>query len=285
MLLLPKDQKGLTPIITLILILVAVAGSFLVFNSLNKPAQIKERSNIIQPLFQDLKHSVEAVGDHLKDTPTGTDVDSSERYTKKGKGLNQTAGDNLDKIKSQIEKLNFSETSEYKKKLDEYIKKSAELIQYEKDDIKLGEDYLDPERDYEDLTKSISGVSNYMYSDPARYVKEVGAAVEKEDQIIKDFKKLNEDGLHKKTHEAFIKKLEAERELLDGAKAAVESRDNSALTKAIKKYSTDSQDIAKEANRYSDESKEKYNNVISDLKSLADKIENDYNQLKDKFKF
>lgn len=282
---LPNSQKGLTPIVTLVLIGVAIAGSFLLFNTLNKPAQIKEKSNIIQPLFLDLKRSVEDVGEHIKDTPSGADADSGERYTNKGKGLVKTASENLDKLKNQKDKLNFSETSDYKKKLDEYITKSEQLIQYEKDDIKLGEDYIDPKRDYEDLTKSISGVSNYMYSDPARYVKEVTAAIEKEDGIIKDFEKLNEDGLFKKYHESFIKSLKAERDLLEQAKDAVVNRDNDALTVAVKKYSQDAQDLAKDMSRYQDESKEKYESIIRDLETLADKIEGDFNQLKDKFKF
>lgn len=282
---LPKDQRGLTPVVTLALIGVAIIGSFFVFNTLNKPAQIKEKSNIVQPLFLDLKRSIEDVGEHIKDTPSGTDADSGERYTKKGKGFVKIASDNLDKLKVQAEKLNFSETDDYKKQLNEYITKSEELIQYEKDDIKLGEDYVDPQRDYEELTKSISGVSNYMYSDPARYVKEVTVAIDKEDGIIKDFEKLNEDGLFKKYHEAFIKSLKAEKALLEQAKDAVTNRDDAALTAAIKKYSQDTQDLSKDMSRYQDEAKEKYESVIKDLKTLADKIEEDFNQLKDKFKF
>lgn len=282
---LPKDQKGLTPVITLILIVAAIGGSFLVFNTLNKPAQIKERSNIVQPLFLDLKRSMEDVGDHIKDTPSGSDADSGERYTAKGKGFVKTASDNLDKLKTQINNLNFSETADYKKNLDAYIAKSAELIQYENDDIKLGTDYISPKRDYEDLTKSISGVSNYMYSDPARYVKEVSAAIEKEDGIIEDFEKMNEEGLFEKYHEAYIKSLKAERDLLQQAKDAVTNRDNTALTAAVKKYSADAQDLAKDMSRYQDEAKEKYTTAISDLKGLADKTESSFNQLKDKFKF
>lgn len=282
---LPKDQKGLTPVITLILIVAAIGGSFLVFNTLNKPAQIKEKSNIVQPLFTDLKRSMEDIADHIKDTPSGSDADSSERYSTKGKGFVKTATDNLDKLKNQINNINFSETADYKKNLDAYIAKSVELIQYENDDIKIGVDYLGPKRDYEDLTKSISGVSNYMYSDPARYVKEVSAAIEKEDEIIEDFEKLNEDGMYKKYHQTYIKTLKAERDLLKQAKDAVSNRDNAALTTAVKKYSADAQDLAKEMSRYQDEAKEKYTTAISDLKGLADKTENSFSQLKDKYKF
>lgn len=286
--LLPKKQLGFTPVFIAIAVAVIAAasiGGYLFINNLNKPAKIKESSGIIHPLYQDLKRSIENVADHIEEVPSGIDADSSERYSQKGKGLIQTASDNLDKLKTQVDKLKFSETEDYKKKLTEYINKSDELIKYEKDNVKIGSDYVSTLKDYEDLTNDLSGVSNYIYSDPARYVKEVGQAIEKENNIIKNLEDLNEDGLFKKYHEVFIKKLKTERDLLEQAKEAVATRNDNALTEAVKKYAQTTQDDNREISRVSDEAKDKYKGVINDLKSLADKIGQGYNELKDKFKF
>ncbi|MBI2338216.1 hypothetical protein HYU95_03435 [Candidatus Daviesbacteria bacterium] len=285
---LSKSQEGFAPIFIAIfaaVIIAAGAGGYLVFNSLNQPVRIKEKSTVIQPLFQDLKRSIEDVAEHIDESPSGSDSDSHERYAQKGSSLIKTGNDNLDKLRAQITKLDLPEVQDYKKNLSDYIAKSEELIKYEKDNVKLGQDYDAPRRDYEQLTKDISGVSSYMYSDPARYVKEVGEAISKEDKVIKAFEGLSEEGLFKKYHEVFIKTLKTERDFLAEVSEAVNNRDDNALKQAIKGYDQASKDEARELSRISDEAKEKYKGVISELKSLADRVDQSYNVLKDKFKF
>lgn len=287
----PADSKkaGLGKWIVYVVVAVAVVfagvGGYFLFNALNKPAVIREKSSLIQPLFLDFKHSIEEMADHLNESPSGSDTDSSERYVQKGSSLVKTASDNQDKLIAQIGKLDLPDTEAYKKSLTDYISKSQELIKYEKDDIKISQDYDSPRRDYEQLTSDLAGVSNYLYSDPARYVKEVGSAIEREDEIIKAFESMNEEGLFKKSHEVFIKILKSERNYLQNVKDAVSNRDDSALAEAAKKYGEDSVNNAKESSRVSDESKEKYKTVISDLKSLANKVDQAYNSLKSQFKF
>lgn len=286
--LLSKFQKGFAPLLLLIMIAAVSAagvGGYFLFNNLNQPAKIKESSNIIHPLFQDLKRSIGDIAEHLDETPSGSDADSAERYSQKGKSLIQTGSDNLDRLKIQVNKLDISGTEEYKKKLTSYITLSEQLILYEKDNVKIGMDYISPLRDYEELSQDVSGVSNYLYSDPARYVKEVGAAIEKEDAIIKRLEALNEDGLFLDYHKSFIQILKTEKDLLSKSRTAVNNRDNTALNDAIKQYSQTSQEDKKKLSRIQDQTKETYKGTISELESLADKIEQQYNELKSQYKF
>lgn len=276
--------KWIYIVVAIAVIFVGVGGYFL-FSALNKPAVIREKSSLTQSLFLDFKYSVEDIADHINETPSGSDVDSSERYSQKGSSLVKTASDSVDKLKAQIDKLDLPETQAYKKSLTDYISKSEELIKFERDDIKISQDYDSPRRDYEQLTKDLAGVANYMYSDPARYVKEVGSAIEKEDKIINTFESMNEEGLFKKSHEVFIKILKSERNYLQNVKDAVSNRDDSALAEAAKKYGEDSVNNAKELSRVKDEAKEKYKSVISDSKFLAGKVDQAYNSLKNQFNF
>ncbi len=279
-------QKGFAPPIVIILVglvVLGVAGYFII-NTFNKPARIKEKSETLQPIFKDYKKTVENVIEHLEEHPE-SDADSFERYIKRGEGFLKTAQESNKTIKSQVDRLPSGDFLGYKEKLEEYLSKSAEAFKLEGDELALSNALLGPIRDYEDLSTDIQGVSSYAYSDPARYVKEVGEAITKEEAIIKQIKDTKADGTQKKYLEAILKTYDTELKLLKKAKAAVEARDNSSLTKAIQDYSQEQQDNGKELTKVIDEFEDKVKEQKDALKDLADDVDEEYSKLKQQYNF
>src|SRR3989338_8712689 len=126
--LLSKLQSGFSNIVVIAIVAVVVlGGGYFAYTNLNKPAIIKSNSEVISPLFKDSSRSIKDIADHLEETPSGSDSDSMERYGQKGKGLIETAQKDIDRLKAQTEKFNYSETQEYKNTRSKYIAKSEEL--------------------------------------------------------------------------------------------------------------------------------------------------------------
>lgn len=280
------SQQGFTPIMILIaaVLIGAVAfGGYYYATNLNKPARIKEKTQSSETIYNDYHRAIKKVADQLQEESDNSDTDSMERYLEKGNGLVKTAKENEKNLKPLVEKMNIGEMSALKKKLEEYLQKSAELIRLEEDDLTLLDEYIEPLRDYEDLTLALSGVSNYIYSDPARYIKEVTEAIAKEEKIIQEFESFSPGPDHQDINNAFIKNLKSEVALLEQASAAVRDRNDNGLTVAIKKYSEAQQENSKELNRLQDEFKEKVNNLVDEIDDLNEDIEKEYDNLKSQF--
>ncbi|MBI2021303.1 hypothetical protein HYS93_00255 [Candidatus Daviesbacteria bacterium] len=284
---LPRFQKGLTPILIVVIVaafLLVGGGAFYFATNLNKPVQIKEKASLTQDIFEDYRDSIKDISDHLQ-KKYNTDTLSLERELQKGKGLIKTAEETSSKLKPQVEKLTLSEVKEYKNKINEYIGKSEKLLTLEKESMKLLEGYIDPLKQYEELTVSLGGISNYIYSDPKRYTTAVGAAVEKENKIISSLEAISVEGEMKKYHEAFVKNLKSERDLLQQIMKAVEERDSNAIAASEKKYVESQQENTREFNRVADELEDKVKTTSKDCENLSDDIKKIYDNLKGKYNF
>lgn len=283
---LPKTKfkpKGFAPLFLLIVIALAAGVTFFLTQIVGKPARIKEKLEVAQPLFRDLDKSVKKVIDHLKEVPD-SDADSTERYLQKGNSALKSAEDNVDTFKPIAGKLTFTELKAYKAQVDKYLSKTDESLKLEKDEMALLAGYISPLKDYEKMTVDLSGVSNYLYSDPARYVKEVGKAIDRESEIYSTLSALKPEGHTQKNHEAFLKVIKNEMDFLKQIKTAVENRNSSSVTAALKNYSENQQSSSREMNRLKDELNETIKDLSNDIDSLSEDIEREYSDLKSKFK-
>ncbi len=280
-------EAGFTPIIiivVLLLVLAAGVGVYFFTNNLNKPARIKEKTEVTQPIFKDYSRSVDKVVEHLQEEADG-DPESLERYNSKGQGLIKSAEENLKSLKPLVEKIDIAEQSKYKKSLENYITKAEEITQIDKDQIALYEGYINPLKDYEQLTVDISGVSNYLYSDPARYVKEVNAGIVKEDKIIKQLEAVEARGEWKAYHEEFLKTVKTEKTLLQAMVKAVEDRDSDAIAAALKEYTENSQNNSRDLKRVTDKTNDKIEDLANEVEVAAEEVEKEYDNLKSSYKF
>jgi hypothetical protein len=279
-----RRVSGFAPVLILVIFALVGLGAFIFTSNLNKPARVKQKAELVSPLFRDYANSLEDVIAHLEEEPA-SDVDSIERYLQKGKDFLKTAEENQENLNSQINKLNITDLSDYKKGVNDYIDKSKEVLSIHKDNLDLLEKYIPSLQDYEQLTVNLSGVSNYLYSDPAKYVSEVDKAIKSENEILSDIKTITPSDLMSEYHENFIKTLENERDLLTQLRDAARDRNNAALTTAMRAYGEKAQENSRETNRIKDELDDIVKNLSDELDDIIDNLEREYDDLKEKFDF
>lgn len=282
-----SNEQGLAPLLLPIIIVVLIAsiGGYFFMNTVNKPARIKGAVEPVQTTFTNYAQSVRAVADDLQDSSGGSDADSIERAFEKAKGYLKSAEDNFATLSPLVAKVNFSETSEYRKDLDAYLDKGSKLTQIEKDGVDVGDKLVNIIRDYQKEATDLGGVANYMYSDPEKYSQLVGDFVKKEDSLIKDAEAISAKGDAKETIDNLVKKMQIEKQLLQNMIDAVSNRDSNAIITAQKKYSQDAQDWETDNNRTEDRHKETVKTLARDLDSLKDKLTSDYSDLRSRYKF
>lgn len=281
-------RAGFTHVIVLIVSVIILAvigvGSYFLYTKTAAPLKVKEKVTVIHPIFTDFSKAVKKSGEHLKE-PSGKDAGALERYAERGKGELKTTEDTLSALKPLVDSLSLSEMSAYKQKVSDAISKSDKVISLEKANLQFSEGYVQPLKDYEQLTISIAGVGQYLYTDPARYVKEVSEAVAKEDAIIKTLKGLTIEGDFKDYHESFIKTIEVEKEALESMSKAVENRDNNAINTAVKNYASAQKKNADDVSRIKDELEKKINDAIDDADSAIELVNKEYDDLRRAYNF
>lgn len=285
---LPKTPNGFAPIIIIIaVVLVALIGGGGYYFTVvaNKPARVKSSVGVIQPLFLDYHRSIKKITEHLQDDTSGADTGKLEREIQKGEDLIKEAENNLTSLKPQVEKVNTNDIPDYKKKLEDYLNKSQEIISLEKQSVRIGKGTLDPLKDLEKMVVEVSGVANYMYSDPATYVKKLGDAIKTEDSVISRVEKVDATGDYKESFDLQIKSLKLLRELYTDMKNAVEKRDDTGLVTAQQKFAKEGDSLQKDSTRAEDKVKDKIKDLNSNLDNLKEDIERIQGDLKSQFKF
>ena len=283
-----KNSRGSLPIIIpiiLVVLVAAVGGGYLLMNSVNKPSQIKAQVQPINSTLDNYIQSVNAISDDLKATSTSSDADALQRALEKAKGLLKTANDDLSTLNPQVNNLNFTETAQYRKDLDQYISESKKLIQIEQDNVEPAEQLIPVVRSYQKDATDLAGVANYMYSNPDKYVQQVNDFTTKDDQYIKTIEGIKVTGQAKESVDVLLKQMKAENTFIKSMAQAVKNRDSNAIVAAQKQYAQDAQSLQQENSRVDDSHKEVINTTSQNLQTLASKLKTDYTELQVKYKF
>lgn len=279
-------RRGFSPIIILAGIagvaLLGVGGFFL-FNAINTPAKVKENVSIAQPIFVQYKQSVDKIVEHLKEDGNG-DSDSLERSAKKSEDLVKQAETEQANLTQVMKAITVSELQGYKKLLEDYVTVSVKIISYERENGQLADAYVKPIKDYEELTVKLSGASNYVYSDPDKYMMILASGITDEEDILTKFKKI-ELKYFQKYNDQFVKNISDEVDFLKNVKAAVESRKTADIAVASQKYSANTQQNSKALNRIVEQLNDDVKSLAETATSNADQINSEYNRLRTKFNF
>lgn len=279
----PKNPM-LIGMIAVAVIILGVGGYFLM-DMLNTPAKVKGKAQVVQPAFSDFSRAMNKIDDYMLDTSGKSDSDSIERSVEKGKNLIKEADRTKKTLDSLTMDMNLSQTQNYKKAIDTYRKKADEVEKNANENITLGNVYVEPLRKIEKLTVDITGASNYLYSDPQRYTTALSNAVKQLDSIESDLKNVKASGDMQRSHELFIKTLEAQTTFLNDVVQAVNDRESGAIAKASQDYAQNEQQLQKDTARIEDKMKETNQDLADDLKDLQDKVQEEYSSLKNTYKF
>src|SRR3990167_1224336 len=140
-----KSKKSILIMVGVLGIFLVAVVSYFVFNMVSTPAQVKEKSQLVEPVFVDLCRTIKKIGEHVKES-SGSDSDSMERYAQKGKSLLKDAQRDRATLQTHIDTMTVSALSKYKDTLTAYLKEADSLIETEKDNISAGEAYVEPLR-------------------------------------------------------------------------------------------------------------------------------------------
>lgn len=270
--------------ITILLILAGLVIAYFALNTVNKKAQIKTEIDNINVAFDAYSQSVKELGEEMLDEGTGSDVDSLERSLQKGKTALKSVEDNLSILSPMVDKLSSPETAEYKANLKSYIDKSTQLSVLSKDDLGLFEKLMPHLREMTRIGVDLSGIANYMYSDPDKYVKEVTAAIDQQEKVLTEIGKIQTNGDAKESLDNLIKVTRYSIDYVRELSLVVGKRDQDGIAALEKKDAKVQEELDKESNRIRDSQKEKRKELIRELESLKDKIKNQYSELKATYK-
>jgi hypothetical protein len=284
-----KQTSGRKPwkFVVLFLAIAAIAGGgFLAANFINTPKKVKEKAELVQSAYLSYEQVVDKVIEDMKDESGASDSESVRRSVEKSRGLLKEVREKRSSLGNLVNTPAPKQMEPYINKINEYITKSDQVIKLEQENVKLGDVWVDILKKYEEINVSLAGVSNYLYSDPAKYVEGLGKAIKDEKEMIDSLKSVKSvDPTVDKLNRALLATFETEEKFLEEMKQAVEKRSVFQITAAQKKYASDSQTASKELNRATDAVKNKVDDLKDELGKINKEVENEYQGLRSRYRF
>jgi hypothetical protein len=273
--------------VVLFLAIAAIAGGgFLAANFINTPKKVKEKAELVQSAYLSYEQVVDKVIEDMKDESGASDSESVRRSVEKSRGLLKEVREKRSSLGNLVNTPAPKQMEPYINKINEYITKSDQVIKLEQENVKLGDVWVDILKKYEEINVSLAGVSNYLYSDPTKYVEGLGKAIKDEKEMIDSLKSVKSvDPTVDKLNRALLATFETEEKFLEEMKQAVEKRSVFQITAAQKKYASDSQTASKELNRATDAVKNKVDDLKDELGKINKEVENEYQGLRSRYRF
>lgn len=279
-----SKNKNILPIIIglVVVVLIALMGVVYYLFLADSPTKIKSTLSTINPSFVSYSRAVRSMMDQLQED-SGSTADSIERSTAEGEDLLKEVKDARSTLEEELKSMKSSKLKDYKETIENYIVTADEAYEYEKSNINISKAYIKPMRDYEKLTLDISGSSNYLLSDPDKYVAILNNAITTEEKIKKEFEDIETDSIFGDMHNSFIRTLSIEISFLREMVSAAENRDANQIATATKQYTQSQQNNANEISRISDKLDKKVREMGQKLDDLKEDVDVEYNKLKTEF--
>lgn len=270
----------------IIVVIIVAAGGYLLFNLITTPAQVKQQVSMTHTVFKDYRTSTnKLIDDFLDDSSDQSSPEAMERAIQKSKDILRSAEKERETLLERVGELSVAAGSEYKSKVQEYLDGSAQLLTDQKTGVELFTKYVDPLKKYSEVSVQAAGISQYMYSDPAKYITELDKLVTEEQNILDTFKGITASAPYREIHEGFILNLQAELALLQDMKSAVTKRDVNSVAKATQSYAQKIQDNSKAMEKAQDDVETTVENARDDLKDISDRVDELYSNLQRKYSF
>lgn len=159
-----------------------------------------------------------------------------------------------------------------------------EIVAVQKDYVAIGEKYIAPFKAYEEFNVAIAGVSNYMYSDPGKYVSELEKYIGQHDDIYQQFKGMQPAGWFVEGHDVLLKSIDATTGLLESMKDAVGKRSQQDIIAATQKFEEVMQTINTDSEKAEDTFDKKAKELSDRLEDAFNDVEDEYDNVKAQYK-
>ena len=247
-------------------------GAYLAAGFFSTPAKVKDKYETIQPVFEDYAKAIGKITEDLKVESNFFDSAAFERALVKSENLIAEAENAGKTLENLLSKSTLAPLADYQKNILEYINQSKNIIKLERDIVDWGSAVSSPFRDYEELLVDVSGLSNYMVSDPDKYLEELKKATEKERQIVEKLNQVAADSEIGEMNMALAQQMQAEVNFFEELSAAVAKRSTKLIAEAQKNFTVESQAAGKEISRISDKLDEKVSKVTDELTTLNSQV-------------
>lgn len=228
-------KKGLVAGVTVGVVALLSAITYFAFTTIVSPAKIKEQVVLTQEVLTNYNRSLTDIMSSLVEDDPETSA-GMERSLEKSTSLLNEVEKHQKSMDDLLVKITASQLEKYRTSLEEYIKLANEIIFVQKDYVAISEGYIKPFKAYEELNLAVAGVSNYMYSDPTKYVSELDKFITEHEKIYQDLKKIEPKGWFVEGHEAMLKSIDINTKLLKEMKEAVGKRSQQDIIAATKKF-------------------------------------------------
>ena len=265
--------------------LVLAGGVYLASTVLNVSSRVRDQVVPVNQVFSDLQTSVEKISADLLEESDSESVEAWERSLQKSKDYLEAAEKADKQLEADLKKVTVGQAKEYRAKVEDYRSKVKPIIDLERENTELFGGYIAPYGKIQNLSTDNAGLSEYMYTDPNKYVKEMVEYVEKYESYVKQLKDLKASGNLADLHDSFITKLSSMATFLKAVKDGVKNRDMEEVIAAQQAYAKRDQEDTKRYEKSLDELKEKTKELNSQAEDSAKQVNDSYSGLRAKYKF
>ena len=267
-----------------LVVLIAISiVSYFVFNVVTTPARVKDQTAITQKVISDYNDTLDEIMTELIEDEVSS-ANDLERSLKDAKDLLQEAEEQHDRLEELTDEITVAQLKEYKSFLQDYLSSGQEVIDVQKDNIKMGEAYLKPFRDMEELQIDKAGMSTLMISDPTEYVDEVEDYLEQQRLITKTFEEADVTGLFVDYHQTFVETLKLMTDYVETMKEAVEARSTQKMVEADREFAKPLKNLSEKEEKVKDVFDKKIEDLRDAVEDKFDLVDEEYGKVKEKYK-
>lgn len=228
---------------------------------------------------------MERIIDYMTEDSSSTfSSETIKRQAEKGRLLLKEYKEIYSKLKKQIGRSAIPEINSWVREIGNYINQSEKIYQLTEDSINWAEKFYPHYKKYEDLSVEIQGVSNYLYYDPEKYTKTLEEFLAKDKVIIEEVKKINVDKF-KEVNDLMVEKLDVEYQFLEKLIDAVKNREVNKIADSQKDYSKNALEIDKKLGAEIEKINDQIKDISREIKNVGQKVDEEYNQLRNIYRF
>ncbi|MFZ5377038.1 MAG: hypothetical protein ACOZAN_05260 [Patescibacteria group bacterium] len=282
----PKNKKKPLMVVgaAIGLVIAAVLGIFFLAEVMMRPARIRDQVVMSKRVIDDYQKDLDEMIDVMVNDEVET-ADGMERASEEAKSLLKDAEDNHKKLADLEESITLGQLEDYKEAVSKYRDVAEKIIAAQKDYAMLSEQYVGPFRELEDLNVKMEGISQYMFDDPDKYVSELNQYSKKQAEIADTFKKIETKGWFVETHQVVISTFDATSNFMVLMASAVSNRSQNEIRSAGQKFAEDMQKVQNDSEKAEDNFDRQAKDALEELNDSYAAIEEEYDNLKLKYKF
>ena len=251
----------------------------IIINNIGNPKKIKQQLSTTHPIFRQYQQTIHELTEHLQENDNNADSSSMQRQGQKASRLATQADTTKATLTNLIRQIEVKQLDRYRTHLTKYLDQTQELINLEHENANIYQQYSQIFAQYEEIILVLKNATNYIDSNPDRYIAEMTNAIAREQQLVAQMKSIQSIPQTQEMIEYSPKILEAEIEFIQKMIIAVQNQDNNAITATKNEYNRKQAEMNKDINRIEDQFNEQIEQLKHQSQLLETQIQNVYNRL------